>query len=97
MATAPSRGLATGASRDDAELHRRNVQSYETANGQHVVKLEADDTKKLQPRPQSSGSILQILDEWEVVIAPIIFTGFALFTRLWRIGLSNIVTWDEAQ
>lgn len=31
------------------------------------------------------------------MIAPIIFTILAAFTRLWKIGLSNIVTWDEAQ
>lgn len=42
-------------------------------------------------------SFLAILDEWEVVIAPIMFTALALFTRLYRIGRSNIVTWDEAQ
>lgn len=96
MASSTDAGIATGASRQDADLHRRNVQSYDKANGQHVVKIEADDTKKLQS-PQSQGSILQVLDDWEVVIAPIIFTGFALFTRLWKIGLSNIVTWDEAQ
>lgn len=42
-------------------------------------------------------SILQILDDWEFVIAPILFTAVALFTRLYKIGISNIVTWDEAQ
>jgi hypothetical protein len=31
------------------------------------------------------------------VIAPLIFTFLAFFTRMWRIGLSDIVTWDEAQ
>ncbi|KIW79927.1 hypothetical protein Z517_06542 [Fonsecaea pedrosoi CBS 271.37] len=86
-------GRTTGAGQDEAELRRRNVASYEKANGQHVYKLEAEDTKKLQ-KPQTS--ILQFLDEWEFLIAPIIFTAFALFTRLWRIGLSPIVTWDEA-
>ncbi|ETN36343.1 uncharacterized protein HMPREF1541_08620 [Cyphellophora europaea CBS 101466] len=86
-------GYTTGASRDEAELHRRNVASYEKTNGGHVVKLEADDTKKLQ-KPQAG--FLQILDEYEYIIAPVIFTAFALFTRLWKIGLSNIVTWDEA-
>lgn len=30
-------------------------------------------------------------------IMPLAFTGLALFTRLWRIGHSHIVTWDEAQ
>jgi hypothetical protein len=38
----------TGARNDEAELRRRNVASYEKANGQHVYKLEAEDTKKIQ-------------------------------------------------
>jgi dolichyl-phosphate-mannose-protein mannosyltransferase len=42
-------------------------------------------------------SLLATLDEWEFVIAPLIFTALSLFTRLYRIGFSNIVTWDEAQ
>lgn len=104
-------GYTTGAGRDEAELRRRNVDSYEKANGQHVYKVEAEDTKKLQKVAipcslrgihaltllQPKSGILNFLDEWEFLIAPIIFTAFALFTRLWRIGLSPIVTWDEAQ
>lgn len=43
------------------------------------------------------NSFLDVLDEWEFVIAPIIFTALSFFTRMYRIGLSNIVTWDEAQ
>ena len=46
----------------------------------------------LQPFP-----ILSFLDEYEFIIAPIIFTALAFFTRMWKIGLSPIVTWDEAQ
>jgi dolichyl-phosphate-mannose-protein mannosyltransferase len=42
-------------------------------------------------------SFLAILDEWEFVIAPLIFTALSVFTRMYRIGLSDIVTWDEAQ
>lgn len=30
-------------------------------------------------------------------VMPLTFTGLALFTRLWKIGHSHIVTWDEAQ
>lgn len=30
------------------------------------------------------------------MIAPLVFTALAIFTRLWKIGLSPIVTWDEA-
>jgi dolichyl-phosphate-mannose--protein O-mannosyl transferase len=42
-------------------------------------------------------SFLEVLDEWEFIIAPVLFTFFAFFTRLYKIGLSPIVTWDEAQ
>ena len=40
---------------------------------------------------------LETLDEYEFLITPIVFTILALGTRLWKIGLSPIVTWDEAQ
>jgi dolichyl-phosphate-mannose-protein mannosyltransferase len=46
---------------------------------------------------QQKSGFISILDEWEFLIAPIIFTALAFFTRMWRIGLSPIVTWDEAQ
>jgi dolichyl-phosphate-mannose-protein mannosyltransferase len=41
--------------------------------------------------------MLALLDEYEFIIAPLIFTFFAFFTRMYKIGLSPIVTWDEAQ
>ena len=41
-------GHATGAAKDEAELRRRNVSGYEKANGEQVVTLEAEDTKKLK-------------------------------------------------
>ena len=106
-------GYSTSAGKDESELRQRNVSSYEKANGSTVYKLEAEDTKKLQkvcydswtfsvltltkPQPAAQKGLLETLDEWEWVIAPLVFTAFALFTRLWKIGLSNIVTWDEAQ
>lgn len=46
---------------------------------------------------QPETSILQTLDEYELLIAPLIFTILAFFTRMYKIGLSPIVTWDEAQ
>lgn len=46
---------------------------------------------------QVQQSILSILDEYEFLIAPLIFTFLAFFTRMYKIGLSPIVTWDEAQ
>lgn len=54
--------------------------------------LDQTDLKNRQ-----KSTFLDVLDEWEFLIAPIIFTALAFFTRMWRIGLSNIVTWDEAQ
>ncbi|KAL0782602.1 hypothetical protein CaCOL14_000507 [Colletotrichum acutatum] len=51
---------------------------------------EIDDKKKLVKKQSS------FLDQWEPIIAPVIFTAVAIFTRLWRIGISDIVTWDEA-
>jgi dolichyl-phosphate-mannose-protein mannosyltransferase len=41
--------------------------------------------------------VVQFLDDWEFLLGPILFTALAIFTRLWQIGKSNIVTWDEAQ
>ncbi|WYZ37586.1 hypothetical protein EsH8_II_001092 [Colletotrichum jinshuiense] len=79
--------VASGADVGDG-VRRRAVPS-----GQAVpvtAAPEIDDKKKLAKKQGS------FLDEWEVVIAPIIFTAFAIFTRLWKIGISDIVTWDEA-
>lgn len=39
-------------------------------------------------------TFLDFLDDWEFIIAPLIFTALAFFTRLYKIGLSPIVTWD---
>ena len=41
--------------------------------------------------------IIRFLDDYEFIIAPLLFTAAAFFTRTWKIGISNIVTWDEAQ
>lgn len=42
-------------------------------------------------------NIIAFFDEYEFIWAPLIFTALAFFTRMWKIGLSPIVTWDEAQ
>jgi hypothetical protein len=44
----PNGVYTSGAGKDEAELRRRNVQSYEKANGGAVYKLEAEETKKLE-------------------------------------------------
>ncbi|EFW98718.1 protein O-mannosyl transferase [Grosmannia clavigera kw1407] len=81
---------ASGAQPVDADALRRRAVVPAVAV---AAPVEADDKKKAT-KPQLSA--LQILSDWEVVIAPIIFTAFAFFTRLYKIGLSDIVTWDEA-
>ena len=46
---ATNRAVTTGnAAQNEADLRRRNVQSYENANGNQVVKLEAEDRKKVK-------------------------------------------------
>lgn len=61
--------------------------------------LSPSSTPQLLLTPISSQqpSALEVLSEWEFIIAPIIFTALAFFTRFYKIGLSPIVTWDEAQ
>jgi len=108
--TATRSGQTTGADLD-RELRRRNVPAQEGSNGTISKSPEAEDNKKarkvfcpllnhdrvLTRKLQPQSSILQILDDYEFLIAPLIFTALAFFTRMWKIGLSPIVTWDEAQ
>lgn len=39
---------------------------------------------------------MQLLREYSDFIPLVVYTGLALFTRLYRIGKSNTVVWDEA-
>ncbi|KAK4982116.1 Dolichyl-phosphate-mannose--protein mannosyltransferase 2 [Elasticomyces elasticus] len=79
----------TGTDRQADELRRRNVPANQQ-NGSYVP-IEVDEKTK-----QKAKSFLTVLDEYEYLIAPLIFTALAFFTRMWKIGLSPIVTWDEA-
>ncbi|KAK7746907.1 Dolichyl-phosphate-mannose--protein mannosyltransferase 2 [Cytospora paraplurivora] len=84
--------LATVASGADARegLRRRTVPAAQ--DGAVQRQPQADETKKTKKQ----SSLLQTLDEWEFLIAPILFTALAFFTRFYKIGISDIVTWDEA-
>lgn len=66
---ASNAALSSGAGKDEAELRRRNVQSYQKANGGSVYKLEAEDTKKTQHKVR-----LQVLREKQHGMAVLIFT-----------------------
>jgi hypothetical protein len=44
----PNGVYTSGAGKNEADIRRRNVQSYEKANGGAIQKVEAEDTKKLE-------------------------------------------------
>ncbi|KAL2836542.1 Dolichyl-phosphate-mannose-protein mannosyltransferase-domain-containing protein [Aspergillus pseudodeflectus] len=74
-----------------SDVRRRNVPLTDGTTTSPVF-AQAEDAKK----KRQSSSYLSILSGWEPVIAPIILTALSMFTRMYRIGRSNIVTWDEA-
>lgn len=82
--------VASGLDVGDA-ARRRNIPG--TPQQLAVPQPQVVDDKKAKKAP----SFLGVLDQWEWVIAPIVFTALAFFTRFYKIGLSPIVTWDEAQ
>ncbi|RDW83200.1 PMT-domain-containing protein [Coleophoma crateriformis] len=88
--TAP---VASGADYDENAARRRNVPSN-GSNGAMANNMEVDE-KKTQIKKKEQ-TLLEFFDEWEFIIAPVLFTLLAFFTRLYKIGLSPIVTWDEA-
>ncbi|ROW03962.1 hypothetical protein VSDG_01063 [Cytospora chrysosperma] len=89
MGATEKASVASGADAGDG-LRRRNVPDSQAGAVQHQTQTAEKQKAKKQLSP------LQFLDEWEFLIAPIIFTALAFFTRLYKIGISNIVTWDEA-
>lgn len=108
--TSPSGAYSTGADRQADGLRGRAPQV--TVNGARPVDLEQDKRKTKvrnfhgicdneqrtdMSRLQKAQSFLEQWDEIESIVAPILFTFFAFFTRMYKIGLSPIVTWDEAQ
>ena len=57
----PNSSHTTGAGKDEAELRRRNVSSYEKTNGNKVVQMDAEDTKKLQKVPHPNLKLRLLL------------------------------------
>ncbi|GKZ27908.1 protein O-mannosyltransferase 2, partial [Aspergillus brasiliensis] len=54
---------------------------------------DAYNAKKLKQEPASFRSAVA---SWEPIFAPLFLTALAIFTRMYHIGRSDIVTWDEA-
>ena len=93
---------ASGAQPAGADtLRQRNTATdtvrVNSAGADELAAQSPNQIKENKTVPKKQTSFLQILADWEVVYAPIIFTALSLFTRLYKIGLSDIVTWDEAQ
>ncbi|KAH7320913.1 Dolichyl-phosphate-mannose-protein mannosyltransferase-domain-containing protein [Stachybotrys elegans] len=88
--SADKAAVASGADVGDG-LRKRPVAASQPPLA--AVVPQPEDNKKLKPKEKS---LLETLDEWEFVIAPLVFTLLAILTRLYKIGISNIVTWDEA-
>ncbi|KAK7182897.1 PMT-domain-containing protein [Paraphaeosphaeria sporulosa] len=85
-----SNAQATGADPRAEELRRRNVAGQPAATPQVA---QAPSAEKSKEKP---FSVIGFLDDYEFLWAPLLFTALAFFTRMWKIGLSPIVTWDEA-
>jgi dolichyl-phosphate-mannose-protein mannosyltransferase len=81
---------STGADAQADELRRRNVHTAPAAPAAAPAPLK----EKSKDKP---FELLAFLDDTEFIWAPLIFTALAFFTRMYKIGLSPIVTWDEAQ
>ncbi|KAF8544482.1 protein O-mannosyl-transferase 2 [Trichophaea hybrida] len=78
----------TGVGLDVAGLRKRTAGEVPA----HTPLLPEEDEKKyLKSKPNGVD-----IESIESIIAPIVFTLLAFFTRMYKIGQSNIVTWDEA-
>ncbi|KAK3397180.1 dolichyl-phosphate-mannose-protein mannosyltransferase 2 [Sordaria brevicollis] len=90
--TVGSERATTASGADPAgEARRRNV-----APVTPTTVVQPVDTKKTQSLVKTEQSFLDSFARWEWIVAPAVFTFLAFFTRFWKIGLSPIVTWDEA-
>jgi dolichyl-phosphate-mannose-protein mannosyltransferase len=93
--TAPNGGMVNRVEIDDKKTQTKKVRGDRLP---HKLAIISSTKRRLSNAlQQKEQTLLEFLDEWEFLIAPLIFTIFAFFTRMYKIGLSPIVTWDEAQ
>jgi len=93
----PNGGLVDRVEIDDKKIQKKKVCEYAIPNRRASAGALFQGMMLTLCFYQPEQTFLQFLDEWEFIIAPVIFTFFAFFTRMYKIGLSPIVTWDEAQ
>ncbi|ANB15837.1 dolichyl-phosphate-mannose-protein mannosyltransferase PMT2 [Sugiyamaella lignohabitans] len=92
MAAARSSGVR------QPEVRRRGKDQTESSSDADKLAdiiNDVNDKKKKAQKP-ADGSLITDLAKLESIVAPIIFTALALFTRIYGIGKSHSVTWDEA-
>lgn len=77
---------------DTAQLKRRRVGIKDESEEEIVVMEEEQETTVVKVASVRSESTI----DWTDLVGVILLTAAAIFTRMWRIGRSDIVTWDEA-
>lgn len=96
MATAVSSGVPSRDIRKRGNnLSSEPAYSSLSEKEQEILSSPAKTKEDLKGK-EYDGSLIRDWKTVEAILAPIIFTGLALFTRLYQIGKSNTVTWDEA-
>ena len=109
----PGEQAYTTSTEQPEELKRRNVATSQPNGTTAPIQVDEKTKQKVRhgtlhpgpvtvllQRPADTVQAKSALSTWadiEPIVAPIIFIALAFFTRLWKIDLSPIVTWDEAQ
>ncbi|KAK9480319.1 Dolichyl-phosphate-mannose-protein mannosyltransferase-domain-containing protein [Lipomyces japonicus] len=87
MASAAAKTTGSDARRSPARSRRKQEEPVKTTQNEPVK-------SKIELSQYDDGELT--LDKVEEYLAPIIFTILAFVSRMYKIGVSDIVTWDEA-
>lgn len=82
-----SQAKSSGVQRGE-QLRQRGYKDVDTTTQSSYLGKNEEINNKQQERSDFA--------KLEEIIAPIVFTGLSIFTRLYQIGKSQQVTWDEA-
>lgn len=72
------------------------VPANETMASKETMVVEAARREEEEAKRARAGRQREAWLLFDVVLAPLILTGLSFFTRMYKIGRSPIVTWDEA-
>lgn len=90
-----STGVSSGISSRDARKRGPASEKPITLTSEEETILKSPPKMKNEFN-EPDGSLISDWRTVEAILAPLLFTGLALFTRLYQIGKSKHVTWDEA-